>query len=79
MTTNSSFHPPIVLADARERRARKQRPYPEVCEYTPPTSAEIAEADERHVIARGNRWARSLVLLTFVLVLVALGLHLYFR
>jgi predicted anti-sigma-YlaC factor YlaD len=79
MTTNSSFHPPVILADARERRARKQRPYPEVCEYTPPTPDEIAEADERHAIARGNRWALVLVLLTIAPLLVALGLHLYFR
>lgn len=79
MNQNSSFHPPIVLADARERRARKQRPYPEVCEYTPPTPDEIAEADERHAIARGDGWARALVFLALVLVLIALGLSLYFR
>lgn len=80
---DTGYHAPIdidapaSLAAARERRARKQRPYPAMFEL--PTAAEIAEADERHAIARGNRWARSLVLLTFVLVLVALGLSMYFR
>jgi hypothetical protein len=39
MTTETGFHAPVVLADARERRARKQSPYPEVCDHLP-------EADE---------------------------------
>jgi hypothetical protein len=44
-----------------------------------PTAAEIAEADERHDIARANRWVLVLVLITLAPLLVALGLHLYFR
>jgi hypothetical protein len=43
------------------------------------TGLAFAEADERHAIARGNRWALVLVLLTLAPLLVALGLHLYFR
>jgi hypothetical protein len=74
---NTSFHPPVSLADARERRARRQRPYPAV--FVMPTAAEIAEADERHDIARANRWVLVLVLITLAPLLVALGLHLYFR
>ena len=79
MNQNSSFHPPIVLADARERRARKQRPGHWADQRAIPTPTEIAEADERHDIARGNRWALVLVLLTVAPLLVALGIHLYFR
>jgi hypothetical protein len=37
------------------------------------------EADERPDIARANRWARVLVVLTLAPLIVALGLHLYFR
>ncbi|MFM9928176.1 hypothetical protein VLK31_34760 [Variovorax sp. H27-G14] len=79
MTTNSSFHPPVILADAREKRARKQRPGHWADQRAIPTPTEIAEADERHDIARANSWAGVLVLLTLAPLLVALGLHLYFR
>jgi hypothetical protein len=46
--------------------------------FTAPTSDEIALADERHNIARANRWVRVLVVLSLAPLLVALGLHLYF-
>ena len=74
MNQHSNFHPPVSLS---EYRARKQRPYPAVFEM--PTSDEIAEADEQHAIARGNRWARTLMGFTCALLLIALGVHLYFR
>jgi hypothetical protein len=65
MNQNSSFHPPIVLADARERRARKQRPYPAVCDHLP-------EADEREtqprppVAAVGTAFVALLLLIALV-------------
>jgi len=37
------------------------------------------EADERHDIERMNGWTRVLVFLTIAPLLVALGIHLYFR
>lgn len=74
---NTSFNPPVSLADARARRARRQRPYPAVFEL--PTAAEIAEADERADIARMNRWVPVLVVISIAPLLVALGIHLYFR
>lgn len=43
------------------------------------TSLATAEADEREAIDRMNGWTRVLVLLTLAPLLVALGLHLYFR
>lgn len=43
------------------------------------TSLATAEADEICDIERMNGWTRVLVLLTLALLLVALGLHLYFR
>jgi len=43
------------------------------------TSLATEEADERHDIARANRWVRVLVFLTVAPLLVALGIHLYFR
>lgn len=76
---DTGYHAPIVLAEVRERRARRQRPYPAVNDYTPPTAAEIAAADEKHDIARANRWVRVLVVLAIAPLVVALGTHLYFR
>lgn len=58
------------------------KPYPFAptdADFRMPTSAEIAEADERHDIARANRWAGVLVALTLVPLIVALAVHLYFR
>jgi len=77
MNQNSGFHAPISLADARERRARRQRPYPAVFEM--PTPDEIAEADERQDIARANGCFRVLAVLFVALLLIALGVHFHFR
>lgn len=82
MNQNSSFHPPIVLADARERRARRQRPYPAVVadtEFRAPLQAHVPAANDQAEMKRVDRRARFLVLLTLAPLLVALGLHLYFR
>lgn len=82
MNQNSSFHPPIVLADARERRARRQRPYPAVVadtEFRAPLQAHVPAANDQAEMKRVDRRARYLVLLTLARLLVALGLHLYFR
>jgi len=62
---NSSFHPPIVLADERERRARKQQPYPAVFDQLP-------EIDEREtqprapVAAVGTAFVALLILIALV-------------
>lgn len=74
---NTGYHAPIVLADERAKRARKQRPYPAVFEM--PTPDEIAEADERQDIARANRCFRVLAVLFIALLLIALGVHFHFR
>jgi len=74
---NTGYHAPIVLADERAKRARKQRPYPAVFEM--PTPDEIAEADEREDIARANRCFRVLAVLFIALLLIALGVHFHFR
>lgn len=74
---NTGYHAPIVLADERAKRARKQRPYPAVFEM--PTPDEIAEADERHDIARANGCFRVLAVLFIALLLIALGVHFHFR
>ena len=74
---NTGYHAPIVLADERAKRARKQRPYPAVFEM--PTPDEIAEADEREDIARANGCFRVLAGLFIALLLIALGVHFHFR
>jgi hypothetical protein len=43
------------------------------------TRLATAEADERQAIDRMNGWTRVLVVLSIAPLLVALGLHLYFR
>jgi len=43
------------------------------------TSLATAEADERADIERMNRWIPVLVVLAIAPLLVALGVHLYFR
>lgn len=81
MNQNSSFHPPIVLADARERRARKQRPYPAVAqdtEFHAPLQAHVPAANEQAEMKRVDRRARVLVLITLAPIAAALGVHLYF-
>lgn len=35
MSAPTGYHAPVVLADEREKRARKQRPYPAVCDHLP--------------------------------------------
>jgi hypothetical protein len=75
MTTNSSFHPPIVLADARERRARRQRPYPSCVELKDLQDFEgagVHESAQRDVRTLLPAMAAAVVVL---LVLVAVTLH----
>jgi hypothetical protein len=82
MTTNSSFHPPIVLADARERHARRQRPYPAVVadtEFRAPLQAHVRAANDQAELKRANRRARYLVLLCLACLPIALGIHFLFR
>jgi hypothetical protein len=79
---NTSFHPPVSLSDARERRARRQRPYPAVVadtEFRAPLQAHVPAANDQAEMKRVDRRARFLVLLPLAPLLVALGLHLYFR
>lgn len=49
------------------------------CDRHIATSLATAEADESQAIDRMNGWTRVLVLLTLAPLLVALGIHLYFR
>lgn len=48
-------------------------------DFRMPTSAEIAEADERQAIARANGCFRTLAALFIAVLLIALGVHFHFR
>lgn len=58
------------------------KPYPfcpSDADFHMPTPDEIAEADERHDIARANGCFRVLGFLFIALLLIALGVHFHFR
>lgn len=73
---------PMNLAAARERRARRQRPYPAVfedTEFRAPLQAHVRAANDQAELKRANRRARALVLLCLACLPVALGIHFLFR